>query len=329
MESIAEKLKILDSRIGTSSMSPPSVDRLSFVVQQPTQRELFLEVGFWLIERLDRTQSEFSYAQRRKSVEDLVTDVSERKILQQCGEEAMRDFELGRGKAVCRVLDSLCDLVLAKVGFRWQRPFHTICREIPLKADSKETEAVLTSIKESFPMLLHLQDPSADDQKNTNSVKGCKAERKNSDHTSYRLHDQSESKEQRYKARVLQLKSQVIDQQNVCQLQSRRIQVLKNDLRKLNERCVRLQQKEREALSDNPLGCMSSPEASADSKDVTCTPPIVRLKIADMKMKEEIPALKFKMGIIRHSLFSEVSYSNSTHNDCVSATPVNDYDEDE
>lgn len=309
MEAVVEKLKVLESKTASTPLScpPPRLDRLSFVVKQPRQHELFLRVASWLCNQLE---GDSTSTHCHTTVEALVADLSKRQLWGMTAGEEVAVLKPGYGNAVCRVLDLLCDAVLAKISFVWQTPVYLPPQEALQKAESKEAapakqEDAATKTPSFKPS--HVESKVAQAKEAAVRVNVCVAEGKGSGAGACpprARDDESECKEQRYRERVNQVKSQIEEMETACQTKKGRIDTLKKELGRLHDRCDRLQHEEEEALRwEHPQGGGRSTEQGRGAGGgIIHASPVVRLRGALEKVKEEIRAFDVRIGVVQHIL---------------------------
>ena len=309
MEAVVEKLKVLESKSASTPLScpPPRLDRLSFVVKQPRQHELFLKVASWLCNRLE---GDSTSTHRHTTVEALVADLSNRQLWGMAQGEKVAALKPGHGNAVCRVLDVLCDAALAKIGFVWQTPVYLPPQEALHKAESKEAEpAKQEDAAKTTPSFKPSQVEAkvAEAKQTVVRVAGGVAEGKGSGACPPRARDdESECKEQRYRERVNQVKAQIEEMKTACQAKQGRVDTLRKELGRMQDRCDRLQHEEEEALRwEHPQGGVGSTEqggGGGGGGGMIHASPVVKLRAALQKVKEEIRAFDVRIGVVQHIL---------------------------
>ncbi|GAB5031005.1 intraflagellar transport protein 57 homolog [Nannochloropsis oceanica] len=316
MESIVEKLKVLDLKGAGRPLScpPPRLDRLSFVVKQPRQHALFLTVASWLCNRL---KGESDPTHCHTTVEALVADLSN---LQLCGMstgEEMAALKLGYGKDVCRLLDILCNAALAKIGFVWQAPVYVPSEETLNKAESEEAAAAPEKNGSTSMLSFTTLQPEAKLAAKLTEAKESKsctspdvAEGKSWDPKLPLKHDEeSESKEQRCRERVGQVKVQINEAENAHQIKQGRVDTLKIEFGRLQDRCDRLQREEEEALRwEHPSGEEGSTwqtgggSGGKGGERMAYDSPMVMMRRGLEKVNEEIKAFDVRIGVMQHIL---------------------------
>ena len=309
MENVRAKLVVLqyDDRL----------DPLSFVLkQQPQQQlDLFLEVASWLLSQCVAENEKPREKKKQKdplqALESLLAHLA--KLLPPTEQErlpAIASLQQGYGEDVCKTLDMLCDAALRKRDFKWQSPVYLATTKYQGEQQQEKKEEQRQEKKheeeEEKPMIraeAKQKEKKEESRRKSSTSTVAVAESK----TENQVDKENESKEQRFRERLDQVKNEIKETQGICQAKEANIDAMRKELAELESRHQSVQQEEEHflALHNGETTAIITTTSSGASSSSSNPSMVARIKSALQALKEEGKGLDVRVGVLQYILLQQ------------------------